>query len=361
MNWICCGKNFRIFLRKRGTPINSIPTFVFFLFGLATAFAQNIPYCGSPDAPVSPFIVDYLQKYAPPAFDNMKAPFSLYKPTVSKEFFTYNFDTEKSEKITATLRDSSNNIYIWVQDSEWNNGHVNPTVVSEILSGLIDNTPAGSIDPARGIVEIINAYFGLPPDIDGDGKTDFLIADIKDGWSGNEGFVAGYFNPTDQFRNGSTVNGGRIEGSNERDMLYIDSYPGIYLDGSYRYDQVLGTVAHEYQHLIHFNYDQNEDNFVNEGLSELSSFLCGYGLRDPSLYLRNTNIDFTGWKSGLPVVLEHYSKTALWTYYLYEKLLSYRGLGLKYVFIELQTLHYIANANLYTARNYYWHFVSEKF
>lgn len=43
-------------------------------------------------------------------------------------------------------------------------------------------------------------------------------------------------------------------------------------------------------------------------------------------------------------------------YYLYEKLLgSIEPNRLKYAFIELQSLHPIANENLRTIRNYYWH------
>jgi len=42
-------------------------------------------------------------------------------------------------------------------------------------------------------------------------------------------------------------------------------------------------------------------------------------------------------------------------YFLYEKLIAANGLHLKYAFIELQVLHKIADENLKSHRNYYWH------
>ncbi len=234
------------------------------------------------------------------------------------QFYIYNFVDEKYLQESATLRFTDGVINIWVSDAEWSEGHVTSQVIQQVYQGLMHQTPVSSIDKNKGIIEIIHTNFGLPPNFDGDGITDFLLVDIQDGWKDGEGFIAGYFNPLDQFINGSFVGRTQISGSNERDILYIDTYPGIYRDGSFGYSEVLGTVSHEYQHLIHYRYDKNELTFINEGLSELSSFLCGYGLRNPSKYLFNTNISLTAWDSELPQVLAHYAKTALWTFYLYE-------------------------------------------
>ncbi len=132
--------------------------------------------------------------------------------------------------------------------------------------------------------------------------------------------MAGYFNPVDQYLNGTVIANGRISGSNERDILYIDSNPGIFAQSDDPYQQVLATMTHEYQHLIEYRYDRDEETWVNEGLSELSSFLCGYELRNPSAYLLDPGIDLTAWDNSLDQALKHYAKVALWTYYLYEKL-----------------------------------------
>jgi len=71
------------------------------------------------------------------------------------------------------------------------------------------------------------------------------------------------------------------------------------------------------KHCLQYRDDPNEINWINEGLYELSSFLCGYGLRSPEKYLKNSHLGLSSWDNDNP--LPHYSRVALWTYYLYEK------------------------------------------
>ncbi|MCB0097101.1 MAG: immune inhibitor A, partial [Caldilineaceae bacterium] len=59
--------------------------------------------------------------------------------------------------------------------------------------------------------------------------------------------------------------------SNEREMFYLDVYPG---DPSR--DDYLGILAHEFQHMIHWANDRNEETWVNEGLSEFAQEVAGY-------------------------------------------------------------------------------------
>ena len=59
-----------------------------------------------------------------------------------------------------------------------------------------------------------------------------------------------------------------------------------------------GTLAHEYQHLIHEDYDSDELNWVNEGMSDFAEILNGYN--DPSLHMDEMGNDshtqgFLGW------------------------------------------------------------------
>lgn len=61
-----------------------------------------------------------------------------------------------------------------------------------------------------------------------------------------------------------------------------------------------GTLAHEYQHLIHADYDPDETTWVNEGMSDLAEILTGYS--DPSLHIDEEGYDthiqgFLGWLS----------------------------------------------------------------
>jgi large repetitive protein len=111
--------------------------------------------------------------------------------------------------------------------------------------------------------QIINS-FGNPSDVDRNGKIVLLALDIRDGFSGSGGYVAGYFDPT------NTYSANTYAASNEKDMLYLDTYPG--LDGADT-STFRETMAHEYQHLINYYqkvFVQNVGEFdlwINEGMS----------------------------------------------------------------------------------------------
>ena len=36
------------------------------------------------------------------------------------------------------------------------------------------------------------------------------------------------------------------------------------------------VLAHEFQHMVHWNNDRNEETWVNEGMSELAQEVAGY-------------------------------------------------------------------------------------
>ncbi len=224
-----------------------------------------------------------------------------------KIFYAYNFSTKKYYTLTATLRRTGNLVRIWVENAS--DQYVTEAVLDEILRQLEESSNASSIDPQKGIVEIDTLLFGQPPNYDGDGIIDFLILDIKDSFNppDNQEFIAGYFHPNDQTNNPN---------SNKMDLMYLDAYPGIYYDGNYRTSRVLATTAHEFQHLIHYNYDRYEETWVNEGLSELAGTYCGFGIDFPYLYLEDTRRSLITWDNEVA----DYSKVNLWTLYCAEQL-----------------------------------------
>ncbi len=228
-----------------------------------------------------------------------------------KKFFVLNLQTNQFDEVTAKLLASGNLTQVWVDTTELNNEHVTQSEVDAIFNALENQTPAESRDPNKGIVAIDQQYFGQPPNKDGDGKSDFLLVDIQDGWEPGKSYVAGFFTSWDQTDN---------TGSNQRDMLYIDTYPGIYNNGTRNPYAPLSVLAHEYQHLIHYNYDQHEETVINEGLSEVAEVLCGYPLRSPSRYLNNPDVPLFDWDNYSGDVLADYSRAALFTLYYDEQL-----------------------------------------
>ena len=228
-----------------------------------------------------------------------------------RNFFVLNLVTNQFDNIVAELRAIGNLTQVWVDTVELYNQHVTQVEVNAILNALENQTPPASRNPNLGIVALDHQYFGNPPNKDGDGKTDFLITDIKDGWQPGGSYVAGFFFSWDQTNN---------QGSNQRDILYIDSYPGIYYNNTRDPQRPLSTLAHEYQHLIHYNYDKDEATFVNEGLSEVAEYICGYPLRSPSRYFAKTDVPLFDWNNISGDVLADYSRAALFTLYYTEQL-----------------------------------------
>src|SRR5207237_3092571 len=56
--------------------------------------------------------------------------------------------------------------------------------------------------------------------------------------------------------------------SNEREMIYISTAGG--------WNGLESTLAHEFQHMIHWHEHPNQDIWLNEGSSVLASALHGY-------------------------------------------------------------------------------------
>jgi len=114
---------------------------------------------------------------------------------------------------------------------------------------------------ARNLMELAD-FLG-----DGDGKLAVLLLDIKDnfGVDGNNSFVAGYFWGVDLLD---------IPGSNRKDMIYLDTNPGLRLGLT----EVFHVLAHEMQHLMNFVFSaairgQLMDLWIDEGLSESTAWI----------------------------------------------------------------------------------------
>ncbi|MDR3200493.1 MAG: hypothetical protein LBT68_03440 [Spirochaetales bacterium] len=133
------------------------------------------------------------------------------------------------------------------------------------------------------IYGIITGTFGPASDVDENGKIVIFMLDIRDGYSGkgSESYVAGYFNPE------HSLSGPGHPHSNQADMIYMDTYPGL-TSFAYRNNFNI-TLAHEFQHLVNFNqtYIQGEgkqfDLWINEGLSSAAEYLYTKGHIDKKI------------------------------------------------------------------------------
>ncbi len=350
------------------------------------AFAQNLQPLSTSPAKSTPesyilHVTDWLNR-RPEArraledFHRRKALGLLpTRPTIQappqvgdrQTFKVYNFETQTTESRTFELRVIETRFYLWVEVASLDSGWVTDAKLEALRVALADATPAGSINPNQGIIANDEDVFGDPPNVDGDGKTDVLLVDIRDGWDPESGggFVAGFVYGGDlsPFGNG-----------NNQDILYLDTNPS--LSTNRPIESLLSTAAHEYQHLIHFNYDNDEISFVNEGLSEWAEVMNGYGRRAMS-YLSDVsryNVPIFRWSQDNKTVLDDYERAGLFTTYLedrigwqavgaitrdasngylgYENALVPRGLSFSQVLLDFHTANFLNDRNVNSAYGY---------
>jgi hypothetical protein len=122
-------------------------------------------------------------------------------------------------------------------------------------------------------------YFGSEwnPGIDADPHVYIFLGNVPD--------VGGYFSSPDEYPTQVRPR------SNEHEMFYINldnAMPGdAYFDG---------ILAHEFQHMIHWAMDRDEDTWVNEGLSELAGQINNYDVGGSDwLFTSNPDTQLTAW------------------------------------------------------------------
>ncbi|MDR1176781.1 MAG: hypothetical protein LBK83_15060 [Treponema sp.] len=138
------------------------------------------------------------------------------------------------------------------------------------------------------IYRSITDTFGRITDVDGNGKVILLLLDILDGSTGG-GYIAGYFYSLDMMKKSEDPTN-QTYYSNEADMLYIDTKPGLQ-----NMNSLYSTMAHELQHLINYSNTAARDGrepdvWINEGLSTAAEFIYGRDSRRPNdIYLSGSN------------------------------------------------------------------------
>jgi Immune inhibitor A peptidase M6 len=148
-------------------------------------------------------------------------------------------------------------------------------------------------------------------DIDGE-RAAIFVHNIRDDayWTSYRFYIAGYF--SSGLNDDLELNGIFVDSYNWKDRLGVNTtQPSL----SYLYE---GTVAHEFQHLIHHDVDPNEADFINEGMAEIAmQFLYGSKVTASEIgealfYHRDSLIDWKG-------ELFDYGDSCLWQDYLWER------------------------------------------
>ena len=216
-------------------------------------------------------------------------------------FWVRNIATGKFIQIKASLEAIGEHCYIFLGE----NIDVKPATIKKIK------------DKFDTIIYPTNTtYFGREanPGIDNDSRIYLLMSDIKDGYKDKtDGFVAGYFFAGDQMYQDEFEQHSKIK-SNQKEILYLDTWPS-----DPEADDYLEIVAHEFQHMIHHNHDNEEVTWVNEGCSQIAPVLCGYAPPGHYRLLKDEedrSLNF--WAKWNP--MPDYGQVYLWNQFILETL-----------------------------------------
>ena len=213
-----------------------------------------------------------------------------YRLGDTETFWVSDQDSNRHFQITAELRYMTDHLYMWVQQG------------AEVNQRDLERS---ALRFERETYPRNREFFGSEwtPGVDGDPRLFILHA------KGIGSSIAGYYSSADEYSRLANPY------SNEKEMFYVS------LDGlepnTFFYDSVL---AHEFQHMIHWYQDRNEDTWVNEGLSELAAQINGYERGESAfLFTRSPETQLTTWTDSPQGNAAHYAAAYLFMSYFLDR------------------------------------------
>ncbi|MEJ5351020.1 MAG: T9SS type A sorting domain-containing protein [Melioribacteraceae bacterium] len=235
---------------------------------------------------------------------------TAWKVGDTKTWYSSDFTNQEFYQVSSTCRAVGNYCYIFVEDKIWDK-NVDAIAVQKVLEAFEQKTPA---NPSKGVYQTNIETFGNPPDVDGDPKIVILILDIKDGFTGNGGYVAGYFYAYHEKDKSS-----QYPYSNKTEIYFLDGVQNK-LDEPAGLETAMSTTAHEFQHMIHWNYIPVEETFFDEGWSLVAEVINGYPIYSQNHYADESNQYLFTWRrDDATAVLKDYSRAARFSLYLKEQ------------------------------------------
>jgi len=220
------------------------------------------------------------------------APPGPYAVGDQKPFWVTNTDTNQNFQVEASLQYIGDHIYFWVEQG-----------ISFRQRDLEDL--ANTFD--QEIYPLNREFFGSEwsPGIDNDPRIFILYVS-------NVGGVLGYFSSGDEVPPQARPD------SNGHEMFIISA---DYLD--LNTSTARSVLAHEFQHMIHFNQDRNEESWMNEGFSDLAAFLNGYdvGSHDQA-YAIQPDLQLNDWPNDPNdpnATIPHYGAAFLYLAYFLDR------------------------------------------
>ena len=217
-------------------------------------------------------------------------PNKPYQVGDEKMFWVSNTDTNENFQINAVLRYLGDHLYFWIEES---------------VAFNKDNLDKLARTFDQEIYPTTRQFFGSEwlPGVDEDPRIYVL-------YTGNLGnSVAGYFSSADELHPAAHLY------SNAHEMFLINSDTVDLGD-----DYIYGTMAHEFQHMIHWHNDRNEETWLNEGFSMLSELINEFDSGGfDFLYSSNTDLQLTNWGGETGANGPHYGASFLFTTYFLDR------------------------------------------
>lgn len=205
-------------------------------------------------------------------------------------FWVLNSDTDRYRQVDAVLAYKTSHLYFWAEKGL--------SYDSAALSRLCDAFE-------NKIYPTDREFFGSEwtPGVDGDAHLYIVFASDM----GRD--LAGMFSSAD------SVNPLAYSYSNGHETFFLNA-DNVDLGEDYTY----GVLAHEFQHMIHWYRDRNEETWLNEGFSELAAYLNGYdiGMFD-SAFLSAPSTQLNYWPDNDESSGINYGESFLFVNYFLER------------------------------------------
>lgn len=209
------------------------------------------------------------------------------------DFWAHDLDNNENFQISAELVHMTDVAHVWVQTDRY---YDHDAIVASVERFSAESYPA----------EV--AFFGSEwnPGVDLNPRLHILHAEeIGTG-------IAGYYSSADQYTREAR------ERSNEKEMFYINL---TWLNQARDYEFYETVLAHEFQHMVHWANDRNEETWLNEGLSEFAQEVAGYP--PDTIFARNfmavPDTQLNTWNDSNASNAEHYGSAYLFVRYFSQR------------------------------------------